>query len=102
MLTCAGQSFASRVAASLLTAIDVPELITHTVEDYTAAAIQLAKNPARLAQLREKIARNRSTSSLFDGGIFARHLERAFEHMFERHQAALPPEHFSVQSECMA
>lgn len=97
VLTCAGRSFAARVAASLLTAIDVPELITQTLEDYTVAAIRLANNPLELAELRSKIARNRATSPLFDGKIFARHLERAFAHMFERHQAGLAPDNFSVE-----
>ena len=91
VLTLAGKSFASRVAASLLEAIQLPELIVRTGEDYETTAIELATNPARLGALRSKLGRNRATSPLFDGGLFARHLEAAFEAMQARARAGLPP-----------
>ena len=64
VLTLMGQSFPSRVAASLLTAIGLPELITTTSQEYEALAIELAKNPEKLAALKEKLAKNRLTTPL--------------------------------------
>jgi hypothetical protein len=61
-----GNSFASRVAASLLKAIELPELITSTPQAYEALAIEIAKNPAKLAALKQKLASNRLTTPLFD------------------------------------
>ena len=91
LLTCPGQSFASRVAASLLTALDLPELIAPTMDDYEHLAIELARNPEKLSALKAKLAHNKQHAPLFDGKIFARHLEAAYEAMFARHLAGLPP-----------
>ncbi len=91
VVTCAGASFAARVAASLLTAAGVPELITTNLEDYAALAIDLGRDPGRLAALKQKLRKNVETSSLFDGVDFARKLERAYQAMYERHQSGLPP-----------
>jgi protein O-GlcNAc transferase len=66
IVTCLGTTFAGRVAASLLTAIGLPELVTHTLADYEALALGLAREPQRLAAIREKLARNRATHALFD------------------------------------
>ena len=55
MLTCVGETFAGRVAASLLNAIELPELITTTQEQYEALAVELATNPQRLDQIRQKL-----------------------------------------------
>jgi len=96
VLTCTGKSFASRMAASLLTAIEMPELITHTQEDYEARAIELATHPAMLQELKAKLARNRLTTPLFDGQLFAKHIEAAYEAMYARSQAGLPPEHIEI------
>jgi len=97
VLTRMGDSFASRVAGSLLTAIGLPELITHTAEDYAALAIELALNPEKLAQIKAKLAANRLTTPLFDTALFAQHLEQAYETMVARYQADLPPATFSIQ-----
>jgi predicted O-linked N-acetylglucosamine transferase (SPINDLY family) len=91
LLTRMGESFASRVAASLLKAVGLPELITTTPEGYEATAIELAVHPAKLAALREKLECNRLTRPLFDTEAFARHLEDAYLQMYERYQAGLPP-----------
>lgn len=96
VLTLMGQSFAARVAASLLQALDMPELITRTPKAYEAMALKLARQPARLAKLSEKLARQRLTSPLFDGALFTRHLEKAYLVMHERHQQGLPPAHITV------
>lgn len=91
VLTCAGQSFASRVAASQLNAIGLPELITRSPAEYEALAIELATNPRRLAGIREKLAQNRLTAPLFDTPLFTRHIEAAYAAMYERYQADMPP-----------
>ncbi len=96
VLTCMGKSFASRVAASLLNAIEMPELITHTQEDYEARAIELATQPAMLQELKAKLAINRLTTPLFDGQLFAKHIEAAYEAMYARSQAGLPPDHIEI------
>lgn len=87
VLTLAGQAFAGRVAASLLTAVGLPELITHTPQDYEARAIELASQPETLAAVRAKLQRLRTNSPLFDGQRFTRDLETAYRIMFERQQA---------------
>jgi predicted O-linked N-acetylglucosamine transferase (SPINDLY family) len=96
VLTCTGEAFASRVAASLLTAIDLPELITSTQEDYEALAVELAMNPDRLGAIRKKLARNRLTTPLFDTKLFTRHIEDAYTQMMDRYHADLPPDHIHV------
>ncbi len=91
VLTCAGASFPSRVAASLLKAIDLPELITATAEEYERRAIELARNPEKLLAIRDRLARNRLSTPLFDTELFARHIESAYIEMYERCQAGLAP-----------
>jgi predicted O-linked N-acetylglucosamine transferase (SPINDLY family) len=81
VLTLRGTAFAGRVAASLLSAVGLPELIAETEEDYEALALALAQGPARLSVLREKLAANRTTVPLFDTPRFARHLEAAYTEM---------------------
>ena len=96
VLTCMGESFASRVAASLLNAIRMPELITSSQKKYEALAISLAKHPKQLAALKLKLEKNRLTTPLFDTQRYTRHLEMAYNTIYERYQADLPPEHIAV------
>jgi predicted O-linked N-acetylglucosamine transferase (SPINDLY family) len=96
VLTCPGESFASRVAASLLNAIRLPELIAHSQEDYVQRAVDLAGNPASLLEIRRKLAAHRDTAPLFDTPLYTRHLESAYAAMHARHQAGLPPDHIDV------
>lgn len=96
VLTCIGESFASRVAASLLTATGLPGLISTHPEQYVRTAIDLASAPDRLASLQECLRQERSTCPLFDAARFARHLEHAYELMYERWQADLGPAHLFV------
>jgi len=97
VLTRTGHSFASRVAASLLTAMDLPELITHSQEAYEEKAIELAQQTASFKALKQKLAANRLTAPLFDCQLFAKQIESAYEEMHRRHQAGLPAEHIQVQ-----
>ena len=97
VLTCRGKTFAGRVAASLLGAVGLPELIADSLEDYQKQAVALANDPARLTEIGNKLARNRETHPLFDTARFTRNLERAFETMWRRGLAGQPPETFSVE-----
>jgi predicted O-linked N-acetylglucosamine transferase (SPINDLY family) len=96
VLTLAGQSFASRVAASLLNAIGLPELITSTQEEYEVLAIELAMNPHKLADIKLKLAKNRLTTPLFDTPLFTKNLETAYIKIVERYQNDLGPDHISI------
>jgi protein O-GlcNAc transferase len=96
VLTCIGKAFAGRVAASALTAVGLPELIAATPAEYETLAVKLAADPAALAALKEKIARNRATQPLFDTAQFTRHLEAAFATMHERAQRGQAPAGFAV------
>jgi protein O-GlcNAc transferase len=95
VLTQIGDTFAGRVAASLLHAVGLPELITETRDAYEQRAIDLATRPAELSRLREKLAQTRLSVSapLFDTQLSTRHLERAYVAMYDRYQARLPPDH---------
>jgi predicted O-linked N-acetylglucosamine transferase (SPINDLY family) len=97
VLTRVGTAFAGRVGASLLGALDMPELITSTTEDYERLAVELAANPQHLLTIRDRLARNRLRSPLFDTAAFTRHLERAYRRMFDRHRSGLAPAHFKVE-----
>jgi len=96
LLTCSGDAFASRMAASLLNAIGLPELVTHSLEDYEALALKLATDAPLLAEIRAKLARNRTTCPLFDTDRFRRHIESAYVTMWERYQRGEPPASFAV------
>ncbi len=81
LVTAMGHSFQARVAASILKAIELPELITDDLRDYEKLALALASDPGRLAALREKLAAKRHTTALFDTARFTRNLEAAYEGM---------------------
>ncbi len=98
VLTRSGRSFASRVAASLLRAVGLPELITHSDEEYEELAVALAGQPARLRALKEKLWAQRLTHPLFDCERFTRHLESAYVQAMERHWAGAAPESFLVEA----
>ena len=96
ILTCAGESFASRVAASLLGTMNMKELITHSPAEYESLAMALAKSPARLELIKSKLAANRGSSALFDTALFAKHMEAAYAVMHERCHSDLPTVHIQV------
>jgi len=96
IVTLIGKAFAGRVAASLLSAVGLRELITHTPEEYETLALDLARNPARLTAIREKLARNLANAALFDTARFRRHIEAAYTMMWQRHEDGLPPAAFAV------
>lgn len=96
ILTCLGEAFAGRVAASLLTAIDIPELITTSLEEYEAKALELANNPAKLQKIRDKLSQKLAAGPLFDGAKYARDMELTFEHMIHHQKEGKKPEPFAL------
>jgi protein O-GlcNAc transferase len=96
VLTLKGQSFPGRVAASLLNAIGLPELITSTQEEYEALAIELAMNPQKLTDIKVNLARNRLTAPLFDTPLFTKHIEAAYIKMHERYQTDSQTDHMYI------
>jgi predicted O-linked N-acetylglucosamine transferase (SPINDLY family) len=97
VLSCAGRSFASRVGASLLHAVGLPELATQSDAEYKALALQLARDPDKLGKLRARLQENRLTTPLFDSTAFTRALESAYETMMEIYARGAPPAAFAVQ-----
>ena len=96
VLTKLGNGFAARVAGSLLHAVGLPELVTETEEQYEALALELAANPERLSQIKEKLAANRLTQPLFDTEQYTRHLEAGYKMAYERCLNGQAPEHIYV------
>ena len=98
VLTRTGRSFASRVSSSLLHACGLPELVTYSLEDFTAKAIELATNAEELSRIKKKLAANRLSAPLFNTSLFARHIEAAYEAMYERFRCDLSPETIEVDT----
>jgi protein O-GlcNAc transferase len=96
VLTMAGETFASRVAASLLLSLDLPELITRSLADYQDAALRLARNAGLLASLRERLEAGRKESQLVNADWFARNLEKAYSAMWEIYASGEPARAFTV------
>jgi hypothetical protein len=98
VITCVGPTFAGRVAASLLQAVGLPELITNDLEEYETLARKLATDPALLGSLRERLAQNRTSHPLFDTQRLTRHIEAAYTTMMEPWQRGEPTKSFSVEA----
>ncbi len=96
LLTLMGTSFAGRVAASLLHAIGLPEMVVSTLDDYEATAIRLAKDTRALNALGQKLAGNRLTTPLFDTDLFRKDLETAYFSMWQAWRNGEPPKAFAV------
>lgn len=99
VLTGAGETMAARLGAGIVRATGLPELVAADQEAYEAAAFRLATQPGEIVALRERLARNRTTCALFDTARRVHELDRAFEMMWQRHLAGLPPESFAVPPE---
>jgi predicted O-linked N-acetylglucosamine transferase (SPINDLY family) len=98
VLTCAGETFAGRVAASLLTGIGMPELIASTQDEYEDLAVALAAQPERLARIKQRLGAARRTALLFNTPLFTRALEAGYVAIYDRYQAGLAPQHVTVQA----
>jgi predicted O-linked N-acetylglucosamine transferase (SPINDLY family) len=96
VITRRGESFTARVAASLLGAVGLRELITTTVDEYEDLAVRLASNPTSLADIRAKLRKNRLNAALFDTKSYAAYLESAYISILQRHHAGLAPDHIYV------
>jgi protein O-GlcNAc transferase len=96
IITCPGESFASRMAGSLLRAVGLPELIAESVQDYEALACNLAGNPDRAMSIKNKLAANIPNCSLFNTELCTRRMEAAYTAIYERYQAKLPTDHIYV------
>lgn len=97
VLTCQGKSFAGRVVASLLTALELTELVTPTLADYESLALKLATDGERLAQIKAKLVRDRVKAPLFHTDRFRRHIEAAYQTMWEIYQRGEAPKSFAVE-----
>jgi protein O-GlcNAc transferase len=98
LLTRIGGTFAGRVAASLLKAVGLPELITSEREQYERVAVDLATDPDKLQAIKAKLAHNRLTTALFDTKLYTRNVERAYQVINQRQREGLPPEHIVISS----
>jgi len=96
VVTLEGQAFAGRVAASVINAIGLPELIANTQEEYELKAIALATDPEELKKIKAQLKSNLNTKPLFNPSLFTNHIEAAFIKMYERYQADLPPDHIQI------
>lgn len=81
LLTCAGETFASRVAASLLQSAHLPELVTSSLQAYEQKALDFAQHPEKLARLKQKLHAELEKSALFNPAQFARELEQHYLHL---------------------
>ena len=98
VITLMGESFASRVAASLLNAVGLPELITTTPKGYESLAIELATKPKFLREIKDKLFTNLSTSPLYNTKLFTQDIETAYQEMYQFYQAELAPDHIYVKN----
>ena len=97
-LTLRGSTFPGRVGASLLNTLNMPELISSTIDQYEKTAIFLANNPNELAKLRTELSQKRLTSPLFNTKLITQHIELAFQTAHDRFRAGLPPDHIDLNA----
>ena len=97
VLTCMGEAFAARVAASLLNATQLPELITTDPAHYESLAIELARQPGVLAAIKQKLLDTRFSCPLFDARLFTTHIEAAYTRIAEQDRAGVAPEHIYIE-----
>ena len=97
VLTRIGNSFASRVAASLLAAIDLSEMIVKTKKEYKDLAIEIANNKEKLKQIKNKLQKNILTKPLFDTKLFTKNIEELYTIMYQRYHSGLPVDHIEIE-----
>ena len=98
VVTCLGRAFSGRVAASLLAAIGLPELVALDLVEYEALALKLALAPKRLQDVRKKLMQNRLNYPLFDTKRYRHHIESAYLTMWQRWQDSAPPNSFKIET----
>jgi protein O-GlcNAc transferase len=99
VLTKLGNAYPSRMAASIINAINLPELITNSEKDYISLAIEIANDPEKLKNIKEKLINNLSTAPLFNTKRFTKNLETAYKNIYERHRQGNKPHHIIVEHE---
>ena len=97
-ITKLGDGFAARVAGSLLTAVGMPELVAKTINDYEALALDLARDPYRLQQMKDRLAVNRKTMPLFNTELFTQHLEGGYQQAYHQYFDGKAPDDIFVAS----
>jgi len=97
LLTLKGSSYQSRMAASIVNAVNLPELITTSQQEYESLAMELATEPEKLKVIKDKLIANLSTAPLYDTPLFTRNLESAYSMMYDRYQKGLEPDHIYVE-----
>jgi len=98
VVTFSGRTFPSRVAGSLLQSVGLPELVCGSLTEYEKLALALARNTGPLGVIRQTLQTVRSEASVFDTRRFTRHLEAAFEIMWEQYHRGGPPRPFTVSA----
>ena len=96
VITRVGNSFPSRVSASLLTAIDLPELITHTEKEFEDLAIEFANNKSKLDEIKIKLEKNKISESLFNTKLYTKNIESSFKIIYDRYLNNLPAENIEI------
>jgi len=91
VLTLAGKSFAGRLGASLLSVLNLPELIGTSQENYEAIAVELATDPEKINILKQRLISNLSTTRLYNTPLYTKGLEAAYQIMSERHRDQKTP-----------
>jgi predicted O-linked N-acetylglucosamine transferase (SPINDLY family) len=97
VVTCMGQSFAARVCASILHAAGLPELVTHSLEDYEKLALALSRDQARLREIRARTLRSAEHAPLFDTPRYCAHIESAYQTMMDIWRRGEKPRAFAVE-----
>jgi len=97
VLTCLGNSFASRMGASLLSSVNLPELITTTQEEYESFAIELALDPEKFKVIKDKLVNNLPSAPLYNTLLFTKHLESSYSAMYEKYHQGLDPDHIYIK-----
>ena len=97
VVTAMGTGFAGRVAASVLSAAGMPELIATSLPEYEATALKLAREPEALAAVKARVEHNRGSCALFDTARYTRHLEAAYLRMWQRQRSGEAPAHFALE-----
>ena len=97
MITYLGNCYQARMGASILNSLNLPELITHSLEEYESLAIELATNPEKMQAIKDKLASNLTTAPLYNTKLFVKNLESAYTTMYERYHEGLEPDHIYVE-----
>ena len=97
LLTIKGEAYPSRMASSILNAVNLPELITHSQEEYESLAIELANSPDKLKKIKDKLLANLNTVALYNTELFTKNLESEYRKMYERHHQGFKPEHIIIE-----